>query len=194
MRSRSRRVRTPPPARSRIVRETTAQPLQQTHVHSASCTDSTEVQQQERRDAGRGSLSGQAQGIGTHSTGVLHGGMKNGVAQSEVEAEHQPGWAHHLDDSGEIGKGLEGLQAHDDLAGATREYFERAAGPVGTGVNQQRACEAGMELGQLSDQRSLESAALDRVEVSDVALMHTEHRVKCTQQRYRVSGPARHQV
>ena len=77
------------------VRETSSQRLQQPDVHSASCPDSTEVQQQERRDPGRDSLGGQAQGIRTHAAGILHGGMKNGIAQPEVETEYQPRWADH---------------------------------------------------------------------------------------------------
>ena len=187
-------MRTPPPARSRTAGETTPQRLQQTDVHSAPRTDSTEVQQQQRRDAGRGSLGSQAQGIRTRAAGVLHGGMKNRVAQPEVEAEHQPGWPDHLDDGGKIGKGLEGFQAHDDLAGAAGEHFERAAGQAGAGIDQQRAGEAGVELGQLPNQRSLERAALDGVEVGDVALVDTEDGVKRTQQCECVSGAVRHQV
>ena len=161
-------------------------------IHSASRTDSTEIQQQQRRDAGRGGLGGQAQGVRTGAAGVLHGGMKNRVAQPQVEAEHQPGRADHLDDRGEIGKGLERLQAHHDLTGAAGEHFERAARLVGAGVDQQRAGEPGVELGQLPEQRSLEGPALDRVEIGHVALVDPERRrgTRAATRPRRRCGPA----
>ena len=174
--------------------EPTPQGLQQSDVHSTSSTDSTQVQEQQRRDARRGGLGGQAHRVRTRTIGVLHGGMKHGVAQPEVEAEHQSGWADHLDDGGEIGKGLQRFQAYHHLTGTTGEHFEGPARQAGAGIDQQRAGEPGVELGQLPKQRSLECAALDGVEISDVTLVDTEDGVKRAQQGNRVAGAVRHQV
>ena len=51
-----------------------------------------------------------------------------------------------------------------------------------------------MEFGQLPDQRPLDGAALNGIEISDVALVNLEQRVKGPEQRNRVSDPPRRQL
>lgn len=51
-----------------------------------------------------------------------------------------------------------------------------------------------MELGQLTDQRSLDGTALNGIEIGDVALVNFEQCVKGPEQRNRVSDPLRRQL
>jgi hypothetical protein len=69
-------------------RKAAAQHLYQTEIHSAPRSDPTEIQQQKGRHTRLRGLACQAQRIGNDAGGILERGMKNGIAEPQVEAEH----------------------------------------------------------------------------------------------------------
>ncbi len=169
--------RKPPPQR-----------LDHAEIDSTARSDSTEIKQEQRRNAGPQSLLRQAHRVRPRTTHVLHSRVKNRGTQLEVEAEHQTGRADHLHDCREVGKGMECLQTDHHLTGAAAQHLQRPSRLIGPSVHQQRPGEAGVKLSQLAKQRSLECATLYGIEIGDVALMDSEDRMKSTQQRYRVAG------
>jgi hypothetical protein len=120
--------------------------------------------------------------------------MKYGRAEFQVEAEDQAGGTDYIDNSGQVGKGVERLEPDNDLARAAGEYFEGAPRVVGSGVHQEGPCKSGVELRQLPEKRSLERASLDCIEIRHIALVHTERRVEGAEKRNRVAGTIGHQV
>lgn len=172
----------------------TSQCLEYAKIDSASGTNPAKIQQQQGRDTRRDRLLSQAQWIRPGAVGILHGRMQYGVAQLEVQAEHDPRGADYFNDSSEIGKGVERLQANNNFARAGREHFECATGPVGAGVDQQRTGEASVELSQLTNQGPLQGTTLDRIQICDIALVHTQCSVEGTQECHWIPGMLRNQV
>ena len=82
---------------------------------------------------------------------------------------HDPVLAGRTHDGRKVAEGAQRLEAHHHLARAAGEDLERARRRVGPGVDQQRSREAGLELRQLPEHRALHRAALDGIEVRDVA-------------------------
>ena len=119
--------------------------------------------------------------------------MEDRAALAEIDTEDHLRFAHEADDLGEIGERAEGLEADDDLARAAGHDLERALRAVRSGVHHDGAGESGLELDQLAEHRALDGAALDRVEVRDVAAGGAEARPECAEQRHGIADRARHQ-
>ena len=126
-------------------------------------------------------MLGERDGIRVGTAGVLHGRMENRIAQLQVDAEYKARGTDHLNDRSQIGEGVERFQPDDYLARPAGEYLERPTGLVRPGIDQKGTGEAGMELGQLAKQRTLQCATLNRIEISDIAFVHAESRVKGAQ-------------
>ncbi len=105
---------------------------------------------------------------------ILHRGVQDGAPQAEIETEHDARGADETDDGLEIGEGVKALQPDDHLARAAREHLERAADLMGAGVDQECTGEPGFELRQLPNGCPLYGAALNRVQIGHVALLHAE--------------------
>ena len=172
----------------------TPQCFEHAKIDSASGTNPAQIQQQQRRDSRRDRLLRQAHGVRTDTVSILHGGMKDRVSELEVEAENDPRRANYFYDGSEIGKGVERLQANNNFARAGREHLECATGSVSAGIHQQCTGKPGVELSQLTKQRSLQGTTLDRIQISHIALVHAQRGVEGTQERHRIPGMLRHQV
>ena len=101
--------------------------------------------------------------------------------------------AHDANDVGEVGEGAQGLQPHDDLAGATGQDLEGALGRMRPGIDHDGAGKAGLELGQLPDERALHGSALDGVEIGDIAGRRPQPAAERLQQRHRIADFLGHQ-
>ena len=172
----------------------TPQRLEHPEIDSTSRSNPTEIEQKQRRDSGRGCLVRQTQRIGADDDDVLQRGMKDWSAELEVETEHHSRGANDFHNARQVRKGMERLQAHYHLAGTTGQDLQCASRLVRAGVHHQRTGKAGVELSQLPQQRSLEGATLDRIEIGHVALMNPERGVEGAEQRYGIARILGHQT
>ena len=75
--------------------------------------------------------------------------MQDWRAEPQIEAEHETRRAHNLDNLGQVGKGMEGLEADYYLAGATGKHFQRSSAVIRPGIHHEGTREAGVKLGEL---------------------------------------------
>ena len=127
-------------------------------------------------DAGVRGLGRQTQGVGHRALRVLHRRVQDGAPEPEIQTEHDAVLAHRPDDGPKVGERPKGLQADHDLARPGCEHLERALRRVRAGVHHDRAGKPGIELRQLPQRGALDGAALDGVQVGDVARPGAEPR------------------
>ena len=138
-------------------------------------------------------LRGETQRHRARAAHVLHRGMEDRAAHAEVEAEDHTVLTDHPDDGRQIGERPEGLQADDDLARAAGEHLEGLSAVCAPASTMMAPGEAGLELRQLPEHRALNRAALDGVEVGDVAGPRAQAATEGLQQRDGVADDLRHE-
>ena len=176
------------------VREAPTERLEQAEIHTAPRPYPPQIKHQNRSGTGFDGLGGQAQRVRSRPHGILQRRMEHRISQPQIQTEDHPRLSHHPGDLRQIGKGDQSLQPNHHLAGPAGQHLQGFAGRAGARINHQGSQEAGMEIGQLPDQRPLNGATLNGIEVSDVALVNLEQRVKGPKQRNRVSDPLRRQL
>jgi hypothetical protein len=160
----------------------------QRQVHTTAGSHPSQIQYQQHDHSGRYGASRQAQRI---RLGFGKAGMRHRTAQPEIEAEDDAIRPDRSQNGGEVVEGPQGLEADDHSLRTQTQQLECACSVGCPGIYQQAAGRSRAR--QVPQEVTLDLAALDRVEIGDVALAGAQQIAVGLKQRSGVADDARRQ-